>query len=518
MEEERSTENYNKIYLGAILVLIIGIGVVTYLWTSERKNLSQCENISANNQDTIQEFKKIFTEYQGEITTDLKSDLRRMMDTYDQLIIQDASKADSLNAQNEILQAQLEKIEKLQRSNNFSYSKMLKLREENETLRGIMRGYVVEIDSLNTLNLQKDIIITEQTQTIDERTSQRDIAMEEAAASAEKVKIGSKLSAYNFDSGALKSVVRAKTTTRAKQAVQLQSSFTISGNLIASAGRKGVYMQIIDPNGRTLQNVSSYSTETNEGRISYTEKKEIDYIIKETKTDKDGIEKYRNVNKNRKLKIQNPKTEKLIQKLNIKDVEQVLSFKNPEFTLGVIDEIRTINNFSSVILTSVSRANHVIEELKELSSYDEGHEKQKIDLTKNFEGLKLHMSLNHPQTKIDLDVKESHSIFGNEFRIIQLWSNIVHLIIENCEFNGNPSFQISSNKTNHTTCISIECLPSKINTELFNPDILNHRFFDDVEGSIKLKLNIIQTILIEHKAILKCLTHKDSSLSFAICF
>ena len=277
MEEESATENYNKIYLGAILVLILGIGVVTYLWTSERKNLAQCENISSNNQDTLREFKKIFTEYQGEITTDLKSDLRRMMDTYDQLIIQDASKADSLNAQNEMLQAQLEKIEKLQKSKNFSYSQMIKLRQENETLRGIMRGYVVEIDSLNTLNLQKDIIITEQTQTIDTRTSERDQAMEEAAASAEKVKIGSKLSAYNFNSGALKSVVRSKITTRAKQAVQLQSSFTISGNLIASAGRKAVYMQIIDPNGRTLQNVSSYSTETNNGRISYTEKKEIDY-------------------------------------------------------------------------------------------------------------------------------------------------------------------------------------------------------------------------------------------------
>jgi hypothetical protein len=277
MEEQSSTENYNKIYLGAILVLILGIGVVTYLWTSERKNLAQCENISSNNQDTIQEFKKIFTEYQGEITTDLKSDLRRMMDTYDQLIIQDASKADSLNAQNEMLQAQLDKIEKLQRSKNFSISQMMKLREENETLRGIMRGYVVEIDSLNTLNLQKDIIITEQTQTIDTRTSERDQAMEEAAASAEKVKIGSKLSAYNFNSGAYKSVVRAKTTTRAKQAVQLQSSFTISGNLIASGGRKAVYMQIIDPNGRTLQNVSSYSTEINEGRVSYSEKKEIDY-------------------------------------------------------------------------------------------------------------------------------------------------------------------------------------------------------------------------------------------------
>ena len=277
MEEEKSTESYNKIYLLTILILILGLGFVTYLWTSERKNLAQCENISANNQDTIKEFKKIFSEYQGEITTDLKSDLRRMMETYDQLILQDASKADSLNAQNAMLQAQLEKIEKLQRSNNFSYSKMMKLREENETLRGIMRGYVVEIDSLNTLNLQKDIIITEQTQTIDVRTSERDQAIEEAAASAEKVKIGSKLNAYNFNSGALKSVVRAKTTTRAKQAVQLQSSFTISGNLIASTGRKSVYMQIIDPNGRTLQNFSSYSTETNQGIVSYTEKKEVDY-------------------------------------------------------------------------------------------------------------------------------------------------------------------------------------------------------------------------------------------------
>ena len=277
MEEEKNTGNYNKIYLLTILMLILGVGFITYLWTNERKNLAQCENISSNNQDTIKEFKKIFTEYQGEITTDLKSDLRRMMDTYDQLIIQDASKADSLNAQNEILQAQLEKIEELQRSNNFSYSKMIKLREENETLRGIMRGYVVEIDSLNTLNLQKDIIITEQTQTIDARTLERDQAMEEAAASAEKVKIGSKLNAYNFNSGALKSIVRAKKTTRAKQAVQLQSSFTISSNLIASAGRKSIYMQIVDPNGKTLQNVSSYSIDTNKGRILYSAKKEIDY-------------------------------------------------------------------------------------------------------------------------------------------------------------------------------------------------------------------------------------------------
>ena len=36
-------------------------------------------------------------------------------------------------------------------------------------------------------------------------------------------------------------------------------------------------MQIIGPNGKTLQNVSGFKTETSGGTISYSEKKEIDY-------------------------------------------------------------------------------------------------------------------------------------------------------------------------------------------------------------------------------------------------
>jgi len=213
----------------------------------------------------------------GDMSKDLKSDLRIMLNTYDQLILKDASKADSLNVQNERIKAQIEKIERLQRSKNFSASQILKLREENETLRGIMRSYVYEIDSLNTLNLQKDLIISETSQTLDLRTTQRDQYKKEAEEKTEQVKIGSKLSAYNFNSGALKSVVKGKTTTKARQAVQFQSSFTISGNLIAQTGSKSVFMQIIGPNGKTLQNMSSYITETENGTISYTEKKVVDY-------------------------------------------------------------------------------------------------------------------------------------------------------------------------------------------------------------------------------------------------
>ena len=173
MEEENSTGNYNKMYLGAILVLIIGLGLMTYLWTNERGKLSECENITQNYKDTIQGMNKMLSAYVGDMSNDLKADFRKMLDTYDKLIIKDASQTDSLNAQKQKIQSQIEKIERLQRSKNFTASQIAKLKEENETLRGIMRGYVYEIDSLNTLNLQKDLIITEQIETIDQRTMER---------------------------------------------------------------------------------------------------------------------------------------------------------------------------------------------------------------------------------------------------------------------------------------------------------------------------------------------------------
>ena len=52
--------------------------------------------------------------YVGDMSNDLKADFRNMLDTYDKLIIKDASQTDSLNAQKQKIQSQIEKIESLQ--------------------------------------------------------------------------------------------------------------------------------------------------------------------------------------------------------------------------------------------------------------------------------------------------------------------------------------------------------------------------------------------------------------------
>ena len=254
---------------------------------------------------------------------------------------------------------------------------------------------------------------------------------------------------------------------------------------------------------------------------------EIDFIIEKTRvTSKNNKNTLGEIEYNQQdiQKLKNIVKEKnlidSIVKLNIiesKEIEIITNFKNTEFTLKILKDIWTILNFSEVISKSVSRSSNVIEELKSLAKYDENPEKRKVLLINNFEGLQVHISLSHPKAQFELNIDPGHLLFGNEFRTIQLWSNIIHLIMDNCKFSVHPTFVIHSKLKEEKTIIYIECKPQKIMSEMFNSNLLNYRFYDDVEGSEKLKLNIIQSILIEHRAKLKCSLNADL-LQFKLIF
>jgi hypothetical protein len=97
--------------------------------------------------------------------------------------------------------------------------------------------------------------------------------------SIEKVKIGQKLQAFSINTTGLRMKLNNTTeaSDKAKSCVQIRSSFTISENSLANAGTKTVYMQIIDPDGKTLQAKSSNTVQLEQGTIAYSDKKEIDY-------------------------------------------------------------------------------------------------------------------------------------------------------------------------------------------------------------------------------------------------
>jgi hypothetical protein len=214
--------------------------------------------------------------YVGNITSDLKKDFKNMLASYDKLILKDASKADSLNKQKSEIQILLGKLEA---NKKLSASQLYKFKKENETLRGIMRSYVMQIDSLNTINYGLNKDLEDKTTKLNETSTERDEYKKAVEEKTEQIKKGSKLKAYNFVSEALRMKLNKTTeaTDRAKKTVQIRSSFTISENSLTSPGKKSVYLQITGPNGGTLQSSSNNTVDTESGSVLYSDKKEIDY-------------------------------------------------------------------------------------------------------------------------------------------------------------------------------------------------------------------------------------------------
>lgn len=142
-----------------------------------------------------------------------------------------------------------------------------------------MKGYVVQIDSLNTLNLRLSSDLDSTRTQLYTTASERDQYREEVESKSALLAKGSKLSAYNFASSALRAKLGGSMTEtkRARNAAQIVSSFTIGENKIASAGKKTVYMRIISPDGKTLQQRSSNVVETEAGTVPYSDKKDIQY-------------------------------------------------------------------------------------------------------------------------------------------------------------------------------------------------------------------------------------------------
>ncbi|MFK7783851.1 MAG: hypothetical protein AB8B56_01980, partial [Crocinitomicaceae bacterium] len=214
--------------------------------------------------------------YVGNMSNDLKVDFKNMLKTYD-ILLEKGSPAqnDSINAQKARIEELLVEVEK----GKMNGYQLYEARKEIETLRKIMKGYVVQIDSLNTLNIQLTSELDSTSTQLNLTKDERDKIQELAEQQGETIDKAKKLQAYNFSSGALRGKLNGTVTvtTKARNSVQLKSSFTISENSVTSNGNKGVYLQITDPNGKIFQKRASNVISTDSGDVSYTDMKTINY-------------------------------------------------------------------------------------------------------------------------------------------------------------------------------------------------------------------------------------------------
>jgi predicted RNase H-like nuclease (RuvC/YqgF family) len=157
-------------------------------------------------------------------------------------------KNDSLIERLEAEQIKVQRLyEELKSEKATNAKRIAELRAELETLRGIMRVYVAQIDSLNQENKSLRAENRKVRKKYEEVSERAEVLLNERDSLNEKVTIASKLDAVNVKVTPIRT--NGKVAKRIKQIDKLQITFAIAKNVTAATGEKMIYARLRKPDG-----------------------------------------------------------------------------------------------------------------------------------------------------------------------------------------------------------------------------------------------------------------------------
>ena len=252
--QNNKSDNGNKGLKVTVIVLavvaVVLAAVFAYVWIDRQKMIN---DLTVDKQNLTNEL----IELQGE---------------YAQL----SSNNDSLNVQ---LDREREKVsqllDRIKKTDAANRSKIRQYEKELGTLRSIMKHYIFQIDSLNTLNiaLRKDA----------------ELARAEAAKSAERyqelskttdeyarlVEQGSEIKGRGINIVGINA--SNKETDRSSRIKKLRTCLSLIENSIAPKGPMRVYIRVKGPDGILMTSDQQRIFEMNGEQLVYSESREVDY-------------------------------------------------------------------------------------------------------------------------------------------------------------------------------------------------------------------------------------------------
>jgi Tfp pilus assembly protein PilO len=242
-----------------VLVIILGLAVIIlgYKYYQESRQLGQTTEEKAILED---------------VKSDLEKQLRDMIVEYDSL----KTNNDSVN--NLLVQEQ-DKIKRLLRMQASDAEKIRKYREELETLRKVMRSYIVQIDSLNTKNrmlAEENIQVRQQLSTVEsanvELSKEREILNTQ-------VQLAKVLSAKNIVAEPQNN--GGKPNSKVKKVAKIKVCFTVRENSVTEPGTKEIYLRIIRPDEVVLPAGSGETFEFKGEQVVYSASRQLEYENKD---------------------------------------------------------------------------------------------------------------------------------------------------------------------------------------------------------------------------------------------
>lgn len=224
MVEKKS--NVGVLY-GVLGLLVVVLAVAVYLLLDTRKNLNVVSSDLAEK-----------TEYFRIERDSLEGELRGIYFQYDSL------ETDNLEIQIE-MQQQQQKIDKLISIQADDAYKIKMYKREMETIRSVLRSYIVQIDSLNMQN-QELLAANKQLRNRERRLTTEKEQLEKDKTQLEEIKdLATTLQASDINLAMLNK--RDKETSRIRTVVKVRIDFTLRANKVTTPGEKNIYLRILRP-------------------------------------------------------------------------------------------------------------------------------------------------------------------------------------------------------------------------------------------------------------------------------
>ncbi len=228
---ERSIKGFRTALIIAVILLIPAL-FFTITWGLKVKAIEEDYAI-------VESARKLFEEQNTMLQHDAESLVAELEDLKD--------KNDTMMVK---YQEAVVMLEQLQREKTYNYEQLAKYKKEVNTLRNVMKGYLRQIDSLNTINNTLQAQNVAYKKEISTAQMRADVAEERADELGTKVRIGAVIRAGGIRMVALND--RSKVVKRIKQATRLRVDFELTANELAEPGEKSIYICITSPDGYVL--------------------------------------------------------------------------------------------------------------------------------------------------------------------------------------------------------------------------------------------------------------------------
>ncbi|MCC8144391.1 MAG: hypothetical protein LUD02_02285 [Tannerellaceae bacterium] len=256
--EKKENKEINKLTLlimAVILLVLIIAGGGYYIYHQKKQMIDLVESFDLEKEALEDEFNDLSLQYEG---------------------YKFSVSNDSLVALLSTEQAKVQRLmEELRTVKSTNARRINELKKELETLRKIMRNYVIQIDSLNQVNQQ----LREENQQVVRQYQQAASSAAQLTKEREKltkqVTLASKLDATGISVTPVNG--RGKAVKKIKQMEQFVVDFRLAKNVTAQVGEKTVYVRIKKPDDDILMK-SRGDLFTFEGKeINYSMKKLVEY-------------------------------------------------------------------------------------------------------------------------------------------------------------------------------------------------------------------------------------------------